>query len=36
MLKNKNIVLGISGGIAAYKACEIISLLKKSGAHKIQ
>lgn len=33
MLKDKNIVLGISGGIAAYKACEIISLLKKAGAN---
>ena len=33
MLKDKNIVLGISGGIAAYKACEVISLLKRSGAN---
>lgn len=33
MLKDKNIVLGISGGIAAYKACEIISRLKKAGAN---
>lgn len=33
MLKDKNIVLGITGGIAAYKACEIISLLKKEGAN---
>lgn len=33
MLKGKNIVLGISGGIAAYKACEIISLLKRAGAN---
>ena len=33
MLKDKNIVLGICGGIAAYKACEIISILKKSGAN---
>ena len=27
----KNIVLGVSGGIAAYKACEIVSGLKKLG-----
>lgn len=33
MLKDKNIVLGVCGGIAAYKACEIISLLKKAGAN---
>ena len=33
MLKNKNIVLGVTGGIAAYKACEIISKLKKEGAN---
>lgn len=33
MLKDKNIILGISGGIAAYKACEIISMLKKVGAN---
>jgi len=31
-LQNKTIALGITGGIAAYKACEIISLLKKEGA----
>lgn len=31
-LKDKNIVLGITGSIAAYKAAEIISLLKKKGA----
>ncbi len=33
MLQNKNIVLGISGGIAAYKACDIVSNLVKKGAH---
>ena len=33
MLENKNIVLGITGGIAAYKAAEIVSRLKKSGAN---
>ncbi len=32
MLKNKNIVLGVSGGIAAYKAVELLRLLKKAGA----
>lgn len=33
MLEGKNIVLGVCGGISAYKACEIISLLKKAGAN---
>ena len=33
MLKNKNIILGVTGGIAAYKACEIISNFKKQGAN---
>jgi len=33
MLKNKNIVIGITGGIACYKACEIISYLKHEGAN---
>lgn len=32
MLKGKKIVLGITGSIAAYKACLIIRLLKKAGA----
>lgn len=32
MLKNKKIVLGITGSIAAYKACTIIRGLKKQGA----
>lgn len=32
MLENKNIVLGVTGGIAAYKACEIVRQLKKKGA----
>jgi len=31
-LTNKNIVLGITGSIAAYKACDIIRMLKKEGA----
>ena len=33
MLKGKTIVLGITGCIAAYKACEIVSRLKKEGAN---
>ena len=32
MLKNKKIVIGITGSIAAYKTCQIIRLLKKQGA----
>lgn len=32
ILKNKNIILGVCGGIAAYKAVEILRLLKKAGA----
>ena len=32
MLKNKKIVLGITGSIAAYKACTLIRLLIKQGA----
>ena len=31
-LKGKDIVLGVTGGIAAYKAAEVISRLKKLGA----
>jgi len=33
MLKNTNVVLGVTGGIAAYKACDIVSRLKKLGAN---
>lgn len=33
MLKGKTVVLGVTGCIAAYKACEIVSRLKKSGAN---
>lgn len=33
MLKNKNVVLGITGGIAAYKAAGLVSRLKKMGAN---
>ena len=32
MLEGKKIVLGITGSIAAYKACQIIRLLVKAGA----
>lgn len=32
LLENKKIVLGISGGIAAFKAAEIASMLRKRGA----
>lgn len=32
MFKNLNIVIGISGGIAAYKACGLVSYLKNEGA----
>ena len=32
MLKDKQIVLGVTGGIAAYKACDLVSQLKKRGA----
>ncbi len=33
MLYGKNIVLGVTGCIAAYKSCEIVSRLKKLGAN---
>jgi phosphopantothenoylcysteine decarboxylase/phosphopantothenate--cysteine ligase len=33
MLKGKEIVLGVTGGIAAYKAAEFVRLLVKKGAH---
>ena len=32
MLAGKNILLGVTGGIAAYKAVEIVSRLRKAGA----
>lgn len=31
-LENKKVLLGISGGIAAYKACDIASMLRRAGA----
>lgn len=33
VLKNKNILLCVTGSIAAYKACEILRLLRKDGAN---
>ena len=33
MLQNKNIVLGITGGIAAYKCPHLVRLLVKHGAN---
>ena len=33
MLENKTILIGITGGIAAYKICTLIRLYKKSGAN---
>lgn len=33
MLINKNILIGITGGIAAYKICELVRLFKKNGAN---
>ena len=33
MIENKNILIGITGGIAAYKACELIRLFKKNNAN---
>ena len=33
MLKNKTVVIGVSGGIAVYKACDVVSRLKKLNAN---
>ena len=33
MLKNKTILIGITGGIAAYKICTLIRMYKKAGAN---
>jgi phosphopantothenoylcysteine decarboxylase/phosphopantothenate--cysteine ligase len=32
MLKDRNIIVAVTGGIAAYKACELCSQLRKEGA----
>lgn len=33
MFEGKNVVLGVTGGIAVYKAIEVVSRLKKAGAN---
>ncbi|SES65987.1 Phosphopantothenate-cysteine ligase [Natronincola peptidivorans] len=33
MLNGKNVVVGVTGGISAYKACDIVSRLKKLNAN---
>ena len=33
MLQNKEIIIGITGGIAAYKTAELLRILTKRGAH---
>lgn len=33
MLQNKEIIIGITGGIAAYKIAELVRMLTKRGAH---
>jgi phosphopantothenoylcysteine decarboxylase/phosphopantothenate--cysteine ligase len=33
LIKERNIIVGISGGIAAYKAAELVRQLVKAGAH---
>jgi phosphopantothenoylcysteine decarboxylase / phosphopantothenate---cysteine ligase len=35
MLKGKKIILGVTGSIAAYKACQIVTALKKENADVI-
>ncbi|MGH3054211.1 MAG: flavoprotein, partial [Gaiellaceae bacterium] len=35
MLRGRTIVVGVSGGIAAYKACELVRRLKDAGASVI-
>lgn len=32
MLNGKNVLVGVTGGIACYKACDVVSRLKKLGA----
>ena len=31
-MEGKTVVLGVTGGIAAYKSCELVSRLRKAGA----
>lgn len=33
MLKNKNVLIGVCGGIAAYKVCDLVSKLRKDEAN---
>ncbi len=33
ILSGKDVVLGVTGGIAAYKACEIVRELRKESAN---
>lgn len=33
MLKDKTVVIGVCGGIAVYKACDLVSKLKKTGVN---
>ncbi|MDR0879934.1 MAG: bifunctional phosphopantothenoylcysteine decarboxylase/phosphopantothenate--cysteine ligase CoaBC [Clostridioides sp.] len=33
MLRDKTVVIGVSGGIAVYKVCDVVSKLKKLGAN---
>jgi len=33
MLENKNVLIGITGGIAAYKICELVRMFKKARAN---
>lgn len=33
MLKDKTVLIGITGGIAAYKICDLIRMFKKTGAN---
>jgi phosphopantothenoylcysteine decarboxylase/phosphopantothenate--cysteine ligase len=32
-IKDRNILLGVSGGVGAFKACELLRLFVKAGAH---
>ena len=32
-IEGKNILLGVTAGIAAYKACELVRLFQKQGAN---
>ena len=35
MLRDRVVVVGVSGGIAAYKACELVRRLREAG-HEVQ